>query len=147
MGVSRNFSTGGQSRHFAYRFQVIGDATQMDVYKKVDVQRYGNCCIQCFLCKKTLHWVNHKLYEILEQGYSNGGPRSESGPLVGDGGTSSASQRCILYPEIFIPKFCTFGRTSKAFTSRQLCDCRSSCCSAKLQCTPELGKLRFFGSK
>jgi len=40
-----------------------------------------------------------------------------------------------------------FGRTYKAFTLRQLCDCRSSCCSIKLQCTPELDKLRFFCSK
>jgi len=67
--------------------------------------------------------------DSLHQGYSNGGPRSESRPLNGDGRNSSASQRCILYPEIFIPKFCVFGRTSKAFTPRQLCDCRSSCCS------------------
>ena len=34
--------------------------------------------------------------ERVEQGYSNGGPRSESGPLHGDGRTSSASQTCIL---------------------------------------------------
>jgi len=39
---------------------------QMDVYKKENVQPYGNSCIQCFLCKKTLHWVNHKLCEFLE---------------------------------------------------------------------------------
>jgi len=83
----------------------------------------------------------------LNQGYSNGGPRSESGPLGGDGRTSSASQRYILHPEVFVPKFFAFGRTSKAFTPCQLCDCRSSCCSAKFQCTPNLGKLRFFGSK
>jgi len=31
-GVRINFSMGGgQSRHFAYLFQVVGDATQMDV--------------------------------------------------------------------------------------------------------------------
>ena len=36
---------------------------------------------------------------LLDQGYSNGGRWSESGPLDGDGRTSSASQRCILYPE------------------------------------------------
>jgi len=34
MGVRRNFSRGGQSRHFAYLFQFVGDATQMDVHKK-----------------------------------------------------------------------------------------------------------------
>jgi len=33
MGVRRNFSRGGQSRHFAYPFQVVEDATQMDVHK------------------------------------------------------------------------------------------------------------------
>jgi len=33
MGVRRNFSRGGQSRHFAYPFQVVDDATQMDVHK------------------------------------------------------------------------------------------------------------------
>ena len=66
MGVRRNFSKGEQSRHFAYLFQVVGDATQMDVYKKENVQRYGNSCIQCFLCKITLHLVNHKLCEFLE---------------------------------------------------------------------------------
>jgi len=72
---------------------------------------------------------------------------SESGLLDGDGRTSSASQRCTLHLEVVIPKFCPFGRTSKAFTPCQLCDYRSSCSSAKLQCTLELGKLRFFGSK
>ena len=45
----------------------------------------------------------------LGQGYSNGGPRSESGPLDGDDRTLSASQRCILYPDVFIPKSCAFG--------------------------------------
>jgi len=33
MGVRRNFSSGGQSRHCAYHFQVVDDATQMDVHK------------------------------------------------------------------------------------------------------------------
>jgi len=28
-------------------------------------------------------------------------------------------------PEVFIPKFFAFGRTFKAFTPCQLCDCRS----------------------
>jgi len=28
------FPGGGQSRHFAYLFQIVGDATQMDVHKK-----------------------------------------------------------------------------------------------------------------
>jgi len=58
MGVRRNFSRGGQSRHFAYLFLVVGDVTQMDVSKKENVQCYGNSCIQCFPCKKTLQWAN-----------------------------------------------------------------------------------------
>jgi len=33
MGVRRNFSRWGQSRHFAYPFQVSDDAMQMDVHK------------------------------------------------------------------------------------------------------------------
>jgi len=33
MGVRRNFFTGGQRRHFAYPFQVVDDATQMDVHE------------------------------------------------------------------------------------------------------------------
>ena len=45
---------GGYSQHFAYLCLVVGDATQNDVYRKQNVQRYGNSCIQCFLCKKTL---------------------------------------------------------------------------------------------
>jgi len=31
MGVRRNFFRGGQSRHFAYLFQIVDDATQMDI--------------------------------------------------------------------------------------------------------------------
>jgi len=54
----------------------------------------------------------HDIPNHLVQGYSNGGPRSESAPLDGDGRTSSASQRFILYPKVFIPKPCAFGRTS-----------------------------------
>jgi len=54
-GRPQKFFQGGQSRHFACLFQVIGDATQKDVYKKENVQRYGNSCMQCFLCKKILH--------------------------------------------------------------------------------------------
>jgi len=34
MGVRRNFSRGGQSRHFAYLFQFVSDPTQMEVHKK-----------------------------------------------------------------------------------------------------------------
>jgi len=33
MGVRRNFSGMGQSRHFAYRFQLVDDATQTDSHK------------------------------------------------------------------------------------------------------------------
>jgi len=57
MGVRRNFSRGGQSRHFVSLFQCVSDATQMDVHKK-NVQCYGNSSIQCFPCKKTLQWPN-----------------------------------------------------------------------------------------
>jgi len=58
MGVRRNFSRGGQSRHFAYVFVVVDDATQIDVYKRENVQCYGNSCIQFFPCKKNLHRTN-----------------------------------------------------------------------------------------
>ena len=33
MGVRRNFSRGGQRRHFSYPFSVADDAVQMDVHK------------------------------------------------------------------------------------------------------------------
>jgi len=58
MGVRRNFSRGGQSRHFAYVIVVVDDAAQIDLYKKENVQCYGNSCIQCFPCEKTLHQAN-----------------------------------------------------------------------------------------
>ena len=54
-GVSRNFSKGGKST-FAYLFLVVGDATQIDVHTKENVQCYDNSCIQCFPCKKTKIW-------------------------------------------------------------------------------------------
>jgi len=34
MGVRRNFSREGKSRYFAYLFQVVGVARQMDEYKR-----------------------------------------------------------------------------------------------------------------
>jgi len=34
MSVRKNFSRGGQSRHFAYLFLGVDNATQIDVYKK-----------------------------------------------------------------------------------------------------------------
>ena len=34
MGIHRICSRGGQRRHFAYLFQIAGNATQMDVHKK-----------------------------------------------------------------------------------------------------------------
>jgi len=55
MGVRKNFSRVRQSRHFAYLFQFVGEATQMDEHKQENVQCYGNSCIQCFPCKKILH--------------------------------------------------------------------------------------------
>jgi len=33
MGLRRNFPGGGQSRYFAYLFQVPDDAMQMDIHK------------------------------------------------------------------------------------------------------------------
>jgi len=52
-------------------------------------------------------------HNLVCQGYSNGGPQSESGPLDVDSRTSSASQRFTLCPKVFIPKLCIFGPTSK----------------------------------
>jgi len=52
--ASAEIFPGGQSRHFAYLSQVVGDATQMDVHKKENVQCYGNSCRQCFPYNKTL---------------------------------------------------------------------------------------------
>jgi len=52
------------------------------------------------------------------QGYSNGGPRSESGPLDVEVRTSSASQSCILYAEVFIPKSSAFTSASEPLTRR-----------------------------
>jgi len=50
----------------------------------------------------------------------------------------------VFYIQKFLSQnFSLLAVLLKHFTPRQLCDCRSSCCSAKLQCTPELGKLRF----
>ena len=45
-GRPQKFSRGGGIRRFAYLFQVVGDATQMDVHKKENVKCYGNSCIQ-----------------------------------------------------------------------------------------------------
>jgi len=35
MGVRRNFSRGGQSRHFAYPFQAVSNANGRSLYKKM----------------------------------------------------------------------------------------------------------------
>jgi len=40
----------------------------------------------------------------IEQGYSNGGPRSECGPLDIEGPTSSGSQKGILFTKVSFPK-------------------------------------------
>jgi len=50
---------------------------------------------------------------LIRQIYSNGGPRCESGPLNGEGRTSSATRRSILYKEVFIAKSTAFSRTSE----------------------------------
>jgi len=56
--ASAEIFPGGQSRYFAYVIVVVDDATQIDLNKKENVQCYGNSCIQCFPCKKTLHRAN-----------------------------------------------------------------------------------------
>jgi len=66
MGVRRNFSRGRQRRHFAYLFQFVSDATQMDVQK--NVQCYGNSYIQCLSYKNISHWKN---VCFSENGYIN----------------------------------------------------------------------------
>ena len=77
-------------------------------------------------------------------GWSNGGSRSESGPLDGEGRTSSASQRSIPYTEVFISKSSAFRRSSSRTVQQY--NCRSSYCWAILQRRLEL-PLLFFGSK
>ena len=52
MGVLRNFSRGGQSRHFAYLFQIVGDATQMDIYKKEMFSVTATVAYSVFLVRK-----------------------------------------------------------------------------------------------
>jgi len=52
------FPGGGKVNILLILFQVVGDATQMDVDKKENAHCYVNNCIQCFPCKKTLQWAN-----------------------------------------------------------------------------------------
>jgi len=66
----------------------------------------------------TLCQINENL--ALVQGYSNVRPLSESRPLDGNGWTSPPSQRCILHPEVFIPKFCAFGCSPTVWLSIML---------------------------
>jgi len=56
MGVRRYFSKGGQSRHFAYLFQAVVDAMQMDVYEKSPVLQQQ--LYTWFSLKEALHWAN-----------------------------------------------------------------------------------------
>jgi len=49
------FPGGGQSRHFTCLFQVVCDATQMDVHKKRPVLRQQLHRLQCFSYKILLH--------------------------------------------------------------------------------------------
>ena len=54
----------------------------------------------------------------------------------------SFSKVYSIYPEVFIPKFCDFGRTSNlnhSLFANYVSDCRSSSCTATLQRTPGLG--------
>jgi len=52
-GRPQKFFQGGQSRHFAYLFVVVDDATQIDEYEKE-----MSSCKHCSACKKTLHRAN-----------------------------------------------------------------------------------------
>jgi len=61
----------------------------------------------------------HAESDTLHQGFPNCGLRSVSRPFDGDWRTSSASQRFILHPKVFILKSGAFSRTSGA-TPRQL---------------------------
>ena len=63
--------------------------------------------------------IIYHMYQFLHathQGYSTGGPRSESGPLDVEVRTSSASQSCILYAEVFIPKSSDVTSASEPLT-------------------------------
>ena len=58
-GRPQNFFQGGKSRYFAYLFQIVGDATQMDVRKKKMSNVTATvACSVCFACKKILHLAN-----------------------------------------------------------------------------------------
>jgi len=58
------FPGGGQSRHFAYPFQFVGDATQMDVHKKCPMLRQQLHKVFCLQENFTL-----KKYCVSENGY------------------------------------------------------------------------------
>jgi len=81
----------------------------------------------------------------LVQGYSNGGPRSESGPLNGDGRTSSASQRCIPYQKFLSQNFALLAVLPKhlLLANCVTVDQAVFCFSAKLQRTPEWASYAF----
>jgi len=51
-GVSAEFFPGGQSRHFAYLFQFVGDATQMDVHKNKMTNATATVAYSVFLVRK-----------------------------------------------------------------------------------------------
>jgi len=52
MGVGRNFSRGGASRHFSYLFHFVGDATKMDVKKKKTSSVTATVAYSDFLARK-----------------------------------------------------------------------------------------------
>jgi len=52
MGVPRNFSRGGQRRHFAYLFVAVDDATQIDEYKKKMSSVTATVAYSVFLVRK-----------------------------------------------------------------------------------------------
>ena len=62
-------------------------------------------------CSNVLHLLLAKSIVHLQQGFLNGGSRSESGLLDGEGRISSAS-RSILLTEVFISKSNAFSRVA-----------------------------------
>jgi len=62
MGVRRNFSRGSKA-NILLIFLWLLTMQRKPTYTKNNVQCYGNSCIQCFPCKKTLHRANVCLSE------------------------------------------------------------------------------------
>jgi len=66
MGVSRNSSTRGKRRHFAYIFQVADDAVQMDVHKALyPFYTKRHCSIYGNIHKNALRWHHIASYIVI----------------------------------------------------------------------------------